>query len=331
MIRPIHSLLTGLALLVLAFFPGSPAEAAGIEGAQVIEIRVLPEAAVYGESYQLGDIAELDGFDIDLIQKLATVEVGKSPLPGRSQRVTKSQIESRLNGLIHPDQYQLLVPKTALVSRASIKISGSQLKEIISEEITKQFKDFKEVNVTLVSRIDDQFVPKGKASYRIARIGQPVKAGGVGSWAVGLEVDTKLFKKLVVRAKVEVIDEVVVAKDDIPKGKTIEEADLVTVEKDVSKLPQNYQSSSELVVGQQAKRQISQNESVRVSLVEEPIVLEKGQPVRLVYQNDKIYLSNIAIALRSGKKGEVVPVRTVDGKKTVYARIVDSEQVEVAL
>ena len=318
-----------LALMLLMLPP--VAQAAPVESLSVIDIRVLSESAVYRDKYQLGDVAELDGFDIDLIQKLAGIELGHSPLPGRSHRITANQIKAKLRGLVHPDQYRLSLPKSPLVSRASIQITKAQLSTIIKDEITKQFKNFKEVNVTLKSNIKDQFIPKGKASYRIKRIGSAVKAGGVGSWSVRLEVDKKLYKKMVVRAQVEVIDQVVVAKGMIPQGKTIAASDLTTVTKDVSKMPSDYQSDSGLVVGQQARRAIGKNESVRPHLVEEPVILEKGQPVQLVYQTAKIYLSNVAIALRSGKRGELIPVRTVDGKRTVYATVVNGKRVDAAL
>ncbi|MDT8445497.1 MAG: flagellar basal body P-ring formation chaperone FlgA [bacterium] len=297
-----------------------------------IEIRVLPESVVYSETYALGDIAELDGFDIDLIDKLSKLEIGRSPMPGRSYRISEAQVSAKLKGLIHPDQFKLKTPKNVLVSRASIKVTKEQLTEVITEEIKKNFKEYKEVNVEISSHLRDEFIPKGEASYQINRIGSPQRVGGVGSWTLRLEVDGKLYKKLIVRAKVSVIDEVVVAKGMIPQDQVIAQGDLTTLTKDISNEPRGIKRDADLVVGQQARRDISKNEAIRSHLVEEPVILEKGQPVQLVYETERLFLSNTAIALRSAKLGDVIPVRILgEHGRTIYAKVVSEKRVEVAL
>ena len=52
-----------------------------------IEVRVLPMAVVAGAEFTLGDVAELDGFDVEAIAKLAQLSLGRSPLPGRTLRL----------------------------------------------------------------------------------------------------------------------------------------------------------------------------------------------------------------------------------------------------
>lgn len=297
-----------------------------------IDIRLLSESVVYNDTYQLGDIAEMDGFDIDLIDKLAKLEIGRSPLPGRSYRISPAQITSKLKGLVVPEQFSLKHPKTIMVSRASIKVSAEQLKQVITDEIKKSYKEYEDVTVQINSKLRDQFIPKGEANYAIRRIGSPQRVGGIGSWALRLEVDGKLYKKLIVRVKVGVIDDVVVAKSVIPASELITKEHLRTVKKDISNEPRGAAKRADLVVGQQARRDISPNEAIQPHLVEEPVLLEKGQPVQLVYQTDKLYLSNMAVALRDGRKGEVIPVRVM-GKsaRTIYARVVNGKRVEVAL
>ncbi|OGH04480.1 MAG: flagella basal body P-ring formation protein FlgA [Candidatus Lambdaproteobacteria bacterium RIFOXYD1_FULL_56_27] len=323
-------LLVAVLGLGLGFGPAVQAEPDG-ELLNKVEIRVMPEAVVYGDTYQLGDIAELDGFDIDLTTRLSKIEIGKSPLPGNSQKLSKGQIDAKMRGLVHPDQYKLILPKEPLVSRASILIEKDQLSQVIVEEIKKNFSEYKDVQVEIQTHLKDQYIPKGEATYVIKRIGTPQKVGGFGSWAVNLEVDRKLYKKLVVRAKVSVVEDVVVAKDVIAKGATISEEDLAKVPKDISNEAADFTDNPGLVVGQQARRDIGKNESIRTHLVEEPVILEKGQPVRLVFQSAGVYLSNMAIAMRDGKKGDVIPVQILGNKKTVYAVVIDAKQVEVAL
>jgi len=332
MLYSLPKLCTIFSLLAVLSWSGATAQADMLDSSlNQVEIRVMPEAVVYNEKYELGDIAELDGFDIDLVEKLSHIVIGHSPMPGKSVRISSGQIKSHLRGMIHPKQFQLIMPRNPLVSRASIKVEKAQLTEVIITEIKKSYAQYDNVKVTLQTRIRDQYLPKGELNYRLKRIGSSQKIGGAGSWALRLEIGNKLYRKLIIRAKVEVIDEIVVANGVIPKGSTIGSGNLKTVSKDISNESKNYTTDSSLVVGQQARRDIRQNEAIKSHLVEEPVVLVKGQPVTLVYETETMYLSNKAIALRDGKKGEVIPLRIVGNKRTVYGLVISSKRVEVAL
>ena len=161
--------------------------------------------------------------------------------------------------------------------------------------------------------------------------GNAFQIGGNSTWTLKLLVDGIEIKKLFVRAKIEVFDEVFVAKSGIGKGDKIEEADLKYIKKNISRERVGYQTESKLIVGQQAKRSIQKNESVRKTLVEQPVLVRKGAPVTLVYKTKNVHFTNIVKALKEGKKGEIIPVRPLTGKRTIYAVVIDENNVRVAL
>ena len=323
-IRTLFRVFLGISLLLLVSNPA-------VANPQQIEIRVLPDSVVYGENFVLGDIAELDGFDVETIQKIAEVKIGRSPLPGRSIVIRRGQIQSRLKRKFKNYKFAIQVPKRALVSRASLKVSKEQIREIVTQEVKKRYEAFDDVKITIRTRLKDVFIPKGKASFTLQQIGKNKQIGGYTTWKLQLRLDQKVVKQVLVRVKVDVTDEVMVAKGKIQKGRSIESSDLVKIRKDISKERWNYQIQPDLLVGQTARRDILKNEQLRSRLVEAPTVLQKGSPVRLVYKTNNLFLTNIAIALRSGKKGDLIPVRTVKSKKTIYAIVVDSRNVEVVL
>ena len=51
----------------------------------------------------------------------------------------------------------------------------------------------------------------------------------------------------------------------------------------------------------------------------------------VIYQTKNLKLTNIAKAMKSGRKGDIIPVKTLNGKVTIYAVIIDSKNVEVIL
>jgi len=300
-------------------------------GLNQVEIRILPETIVYNDTYMLGDIAEIDGFDVELIQKLAKVSIGKSPLAGRSVSVSKSGILSKLRHAFKGKEFIVDAPYRSMVSRASLKISSEQLEKVILTEVRKKYAHYDDAKVTVVSNLKDEYLPKGNISYEISKIGNSDVIGGTSSWALQLKLDQKNRKKILVRVKVEVRENVLVANKKIKKGTNITKEDLVRIKKDVSRERKSAIFNEKLIIGKQARRDIPKREAVKPNLVQRPVVLKKGEAVKLVYENKMMRLTNLATAMKSGKKGDMIPVRTMKGKKTVYAVIVDSRHVTVAL
>lgn len=296
-----------------------------------IDIRVLPEAIVYEDYYTLGDIAELDGFDIETIQKLAKVQVGRAPMPGRSFLITRGQIQNRIQNRFPKHHLKLIMPSRPMVSRASIKISGQELQEIVLNEVKKHYTHYQDVRFQIKSTLRDVFIPKGDASYSISRIGDTMKVGGYSSWMLKLMLDGKEAKKILVRIKVNVFDDVVVAKDRIRKGSKITESDVTTIKKNISKKRRGFESDPEIIVGKHARRDIFRNETIEPKLFEKPMIVAKGDHMKIVYRTPNLYLTNLAMALKSGRKGDIIPLRTLKSKKTIYAVIMDAKVAEIAL
>ena len=300
-------------------------------GVDLIEVRILSHVSVDGEEYSLGQIAELDGFDIEAIQELAGLRMGRSPLPGKSLPITQSMIKAKLNRVMKANQYKLKMAKKTKITRSYSLVSAKEIKTKLKATILEKFKNYDEVKINLKTRIKDQMLPKGKANFAINQIGKSEQIGGWSSWRVSLNSDGKEHKQILVRAKIDVVDEVTVAKSRIKKGSKIGKQDLITVKKDISKEKRGYQPAADMVVGQQAKRDIHRMESLKPELVEEPVIVQKGSPIRIVYQSKSLYLTNLGVAMKSARRGDMIPVRTLRNKTTVYAIIKDAKTAEVAL
>ncbi|MDX2471954.1 MAG: flagellar basal body P-ring formation chaperone FlgA [SAR324 cluster bacterium] len=315
-----------LGVLCLAFV--SPVVADGID---TIEVRILKEITVTGDDYRLGDIAELDGFNIEKIGDLAKIRIGRSPLPGKSVPITSSMVKSRLNRVLRSGQYKLLMPKSAQITRSHQMVSAKDISAKLHEIIEGIYKEYDEVRVNIRSKIKDQYLPEGKASFQISRVGKADRLGGHTSWKVQIMHNDKKYKTLMVRAKVDVIDEVVVAKGKIQRGDKIAQGDLVRKMKNISQERTGFSPGSDLVVGQQAKRDINRNEALKANLVEEPVIVDKGAPIKIFYRSKSIYLTNLGVAMKAAKRGDLIPVRILANKKTIYAIVRDEKMAEVAL
>lgn len=321
----VYSILLSFCLLALFSASGLSADI------DSIEVRVLPESIVYNEYYNLGDIAELDGFDIETIQALAKLQIGKSPLPGRSYRVSQGILQRKIEQFTTDRKIKIVMSSKPIVSRASVKIDDQQIRQLVIKEINTYYSNYDQVEIEIRTKLKDVYLPKGQISYEVSRIGKSIKIGGISTWKFKLLVDGVEFKKLFVRAKISVFDDVVVAKSRIPRGEKIQKADVRTIKKNISKEHVGYKSEPRLLVGQKAQRDIGKNETVKKQYVDDPILIKKGSPIKLVYKTKNLLLTNIVKALKSGKKGDVIPVRPLQGDRTIYAIVMDENSVKVAL
>ncbi|NQU62821.1 MAG: flagellar basal body P-ring formation protein FlgA, partial [SAR324 cluster bacterium] len=198
-------------------------------------------------------------------------------------------------------------------------------------EVKKQYKSQKDIRINIKTSLKDVYIPKGNASYTISRIGDTMQIGGNSSWMLKLLLDKKETKKILVRLRVDVFNDVVVAKAEIPRGKKIEPEDLISIKKNISKEREGYKSDADIVVGEYARRAIHKNEALDPNLVEQPVIVVKGDHMSIVYKTANLYLTNLAMALKSGKKGDIIPLRTLKSKKTIYATITDAKRAEITL
>lgn len=316
----------GISIALLALAPVAHAEEINL-----IEIRALSTASVQGEIFTLGQVAELDGFDIEKIQTLSAVKIGRSPQPGKSRKVTISQIKSGINRHLRMKEYKLHMATPLILTRTGQELAASKIENSVNSAIMEAHRDYEEVEIKIKTQIKPMLLPIGKLTLEVLRVGRSRLIGGPSSWKVRAMVDGKKFRELLVRADINVYGEVTVAKGQIKRGDKIAKKDLTTITRDISGEKVGFNPISEVAVGQQAKRDIHQNEVIKNHFTEAPIVMEKGNHVRVVYQSANLYLTNIGIAMKSGRKGDMIPIRLMDSKKTLYAVIKDSKIAEILL
>lgn len=297
-----------------------------------IDIRILPESIVYSDTYTLGEIAELDGFDVKAIRTISKLAMGRSPLPGRSLLVSQNQLRSRLGNFNRTYELNLIMPKRPLISRASLKISALQIKKLLLKNVKAEFAKFHDVKINIKSQLKDVYVPKGSISYDVKKIGNTNRTGGYSSWMLKILQDGKERKRIWARVKVDVQKNVVVAARRIKQGDIIEQSDLKVLKKNISrKFKETENPSLKWLIGKTARRNILAGETLRKVVVDEPVVIEEGKHVILYYKSKNMELKAMARAVKPGKMGDVIPVRNIQSQKIVRAIVLGSSSVEVAL
>ena len=301
------------------------------ENRSQILIKIANESIVHQNYFTLGEIAEFNGFDVKLIQSLSEVRLGRSPLPGKSNLVHEKTIRSRLPYKLKKAAITFIIPEDSIVSRASVKVTKDQIKDIVLSQVHKNFEANAKIKIKFQSKIKDLYLPQGEVSYHIKKIGNVQKRGGYISWEINFKIDEEDLKKLIVRTKVSWVQDVYLAKKKIKRGEKITFNKLKIASKDTSGQKVGELIDMKSLVGKHARRDILPGELIKKNLLESPILIKEGKQVVLIYKTNNLELQTVAKVLKSGRLGQIIPVRNIASKKIIRARVMDSSSVEVVL
>lgn len=152
---------------------------------------------------------------------------------------------------------------------------------------------------------------------------------GNTSFTVRFYENGELLGKQTVRVRLEVLMDVVVSSRALRRNTEIGRGDIRLVERWFARPPLNIISSQDDVVGKKLRASIKPNTEITGNMLEEIPVVQKGKPVKIVIQNDLMGMTTIGMSEQDGMRGELIKVRNVSSKKTIYARVMDTSLVKV--
>jgi flagella basal body P-ring formation protein FlgA len=321
-----------LSLLLLAAWALAPG-AWGQQGEpREIEVRVLPQAEVFGDVFTLGEIAEMDGFDLKALARLAKVEVGASPLPGRTVGVNAAMLRSRIGAADRKARFRLLVPPGARVIRAAQVLSAETIREAVLAQARQHASLEKKAELVqeVSTPLSDVVVPKGEIALDVVLLGKHLVAGGNRAYRVTVRVNGQESWKTTVRVRQSVFQQVVVAKRSIRRHQRIARGDLTLARKNISdNRGDPYLTSFDKVVGRYAKRPVGKTQALHASLLRKPADVPEGGRVTVIYDSGRLVLRAPGVAMVQGRTGQFIPVKNLQSGKIVHGILQEDETVKV--
>jgi flagella basal body P-ring formation protein FlgA len=105
---------------------------------------------------------------------------------------------------------------------------------------------------------------------------------------------------------------------DLPAGHLITPADLKWIEVDDAR---DGTAEIELVTGQQTRRPVRRDERLRPDQLKPAHLIRKGELVRVTAGSSRLRVSETFRAQRDGIRDDIIPLISLDGKRTVEARV----------
>jgi len=286
---------------------------------QQIKIFLPQSSVIDSDEYRLGEIAQIEGEDVLLLEKLGKIIIGRAPLPGRKLTVTRSLILSRLRShKLNVKQIAFPGSDSSSIQRAALKISGKDIEQVVLLHIKESNND-KDLKPRLLAKTRDIFLPRGQVSYVITSKGKYKKEGGYRNYEVEFSIDGKAVRIVTVRTYLKLYKEIFVARDTIKRNQVIEESDLLKVRKNVDRMPREYVTDKNQLIGKISTRTINPSEAIRGNTVTAPLLIKSGDRLQIVFETPFLRLSAPGISLAKGRKGERIPVKNLESKIVVFA------------
>lgn len=322
-----------LALCIDAAVGAVPVERAGkndraaAEPLAVVSLRA--DSTVRGPEIRLGDVADIQGVDSALTERLRGIEIGRAPLPGLTRTLDFPYLKARLRfQQIDPSTLMWDVPPRLSVTTASQRVTGADLLAAARAYIQiGRNGDVTRLSIQPTTHPPDLLLPAGALELR-ARGRPSADLAGLVTVTVEAWVDGALTRSVNVPVRVGQLFEVVVAARPVARHALLGAEDVRTERREVVPRQDPIRDLG-AIIGRRAIRGISSGEPMLAGMVELPPLVRRGEIVLVIAEGQGLRATALGEAREEGKAGEVVRVRNLSSGREVYGQVEGERTVRV--
>lgn len=323
-----NKLLYFLPIVIFSALMASKALAASIT------VVIPSEARVSGGQILIGEIAAID-FDHEAAPEikawaadLAQISLGPAPEAGQSLTLRSGQIEQRLKAAGGPlTEADWHLPEVLTVFRLGQTLDEERLKSIIEEYLsrTEPYRSgtFKIISLTTGPRPS---FPPGEVSwdFRAQKSSNPTYLTG----RIFFQVDGREAGRLRVTAQVDLQVPAVVVAGNYSRGHVLGEDDLSLTLVDFNQ-GKGAITEPGLAVGSALKVSLSLGSPVREQDLTKSVMIKRGDLVTIEAKSGGLTVTATGQARQDGGFGDTISVVNLSSKKTIMARVLAPNRVEV--
>jgi len=277
----------------------------------------------------LGKIADIQGDDQELIEKLEAVKLGKAPAAGEMKEISGHSIETKISRIVvDTETVTMHFPETVEVMADGIEISAEKIEGMVKRFILKKVPwDSSSVTIT-VSPVKRIILDQGTVTYAMSA---RKKEDFLGNTNISLAflVDGRITKKIQIQTKIAVMQDILVSNRALERHDVIAEEDVRLEQMNLAELKTDVMTDSGEVIGKRVKRTVGVNTPLRLNFLEVPPLVKRGDMVTIVAESDVLKITTKGFVTESGCKGEMVKVINVNSRKELFAKVRDARTVEV--
>ncbi len=337
-------------ITMIAFFAAS-AEAFAAE-------ITLRDSATVGHGYvRMADIVTVSGFESATTEKINSIFCGSSPEPDAQRTIDRAYVKMRLAqnnislfGIKFSGAEEIAVNSAAVIvinwpedkrpataeTPAPVVRRASTMQEKYLERIPKELAAKEALNpadysVTIASISSAlKLAPSNSKMQEFAQVGSRGNSSTVIFRVKLLDAEKKSHEGIVV-ARIKIMLPVVVVKRDMKADERIAAEDVEIVRMPITGGRNHYFVDVDKVVGMALECDIKKGVAVLSTKAELPIVVKKGDVVKLISRiaGKNISVETTAVIQSNGKVGETIKVKNVASGEALMARVVNGKTVEI--
>ncbi|WP_393949212.1 flagellar basal body P-ring formation chaperone FlgA [Kluyvera intermedia] len=151
----------------------------------------------------------------------------------------------------------------------------------------------------------------------INRLRFDVRCGDANGWDIAVTVKPDIYLP------------VIIANNTLERGQVIN-ADSITVRKiNISNTRGDYITLPDDVVGMTVKRRIRDRQPIMLNQLESPLLVERGQRVLMIAEQNGVEARTMGEAIKKGRKGEIIKVKNESSGRVVSAIVADTGVVKM--
>ena len=319
-----------LTLLILLAWPGI------LSAQEPVRIALLPEIVVDSDVVTLGEVASIEGGDSGKRAAMSRLDLAVDSGASASAIDRNEAIARLLIAGFDSAEFRFAGPAQVRVLSAGAPLNNELLAEAISRHVSEGLNiPQQDVMVDLLS-VPDAFVRSDVADLRITPLDHSDRLVGRRSVTLGIFDGSRMIEQIRVNARTTFHREVLVSSRPIERGETLN-ADNSFLERRRFESAAKGQWLGVDAWGSKTSHRIRAQQTLRVSnlarggLADSDILVRPRDLVTVVAAKGQLKVTMSGLqAMKSGKAGDVIPLRNPASKKIIYGRIIDANRIEVA-
>ena len=152
-----------------------------------------------------------------------------------------------------------------------------------------------------------------------------------GNTTVGIRCPDADGWRIYVTGKVSVLADVLVARESLARGSSVNEDSVELVERDISSLSRGYLNEPSQLEDKVLRRAVSPGMVLTPNMLESPRIIRRGDRVSLEASQGALAVRMQGEAVMDGRRGERIRVRSLSSKKIVEGVVTAPGVIKVTL
>jgi flagella basal body P-ring formation protein FlgA len=298
------------------------------------EIRIISSVIVRDNNVTLLQICDPSTLPEKWKSIMGAQDIGDAPPVGSEKFVEPTQLRAFLITLlnshgVNPASVKLDIPSKVVVTRASTRLTQQWVENVFRKYVMENTPwKASDINIENIRLSGIAEIPCGTLSYTVRPVTSSQRLIGNVSLSVDLYVDGQMARTINVLGQVEVYQNVYFASRPLKRNDIISTADLEVRRMDITDSVDRYATHPEQVQNHRVLYNVGVHQPLTLSVLDKPLVIKNGDPVRIVFQAPGLVVSAKGRANADGAIGDTLAVTNTSSTKTIYCKVLDSQTVK---